>query len=115
MMCPFSSGGSGHVPNRIFGPWTTSAMSATRRQCRLVLGRSADIAHIAKEPECADVHLLRADLDKAAAGIQVVICQLLFHLPMLNPYDTACSGRRVFGTRAPFAEVGKRRPHWEQI
>ena len=39
-----------------------------------------DVVHIAEEPERANVHLLHADFDEAAAGIDVVIGELLLHL-----------------------------------
>ena len=66
-----------------------------------------DIQYVAEEPERANIHLLQAFFDKAAAGIDVVVGQLLLDLPdaqsvgdefgRVNPH-------LVFAHRAP--EVG---------
>ena len=36
--------------------------------------------HVGEEPEGADIHLLHADFDEAAAGIDVVVGELLLDL-----------------------------------
>ena len=39
-----------------------------------------DVLHATEEAQRADIHLLHADLDKATAGIDVVVGKLLLHL-----------------------------------
>ena len=75
-----------------------------------------DVVHVAEEPERADVHLLHADFDKAAAGIDVVVGELLLHLADAQSVrDELVRDRRAPGTRAPCRRSRKRPPHWERI
>ena len=57
-------------------------MSFTRRAVPVWVFKHGllDVVHGAEEPERANVHLLHADFDKAAAGIDVVVGKLLLHL-----------------------------------
>ena len=61
-------------PNRILGPISTTRdiLDANRRPIFCRQDGLFDILQVAVEPEGADVHLLQARLDKAAAGIDVV-------------------------------------------
>ena len=57
-------------------------MSFTRRAVPVWVFKHGllDVVHVAEEPERANVHLLHADFDEAAAGIDVVVGELLLHL-----------------------------------
>ena len=57
-------------------------------QRRAVLGREhrvLDVVHVADQAHFAHVDLLQAGFDEAAAGVDVVVGELLLHLAELSP------------------------------
>ncbi len=69
-------------PSRIFGPCATVAMSLTRIGvpfCVLITV-SLDVVHVLHQADGAHVDLLQARFDEAAAGVDVVVGELLLHL-----------------------------------
>ena len=72
----------GHVSQSNSGAHLDDAnvLDANRRPIFCGQDGIFDILQGAVEPDGADVHLLQADLDEAAAGVDVVDFQLLFHL-----------------------------------
>ena len=105
-------------PNRIFGPLdhVRDVLDAKRRAALGFQDGLLDVLHAAEEPERADVHLLQAFFHKAAAGIDVVVGQLLLDLADAQSVRRrACSDPPAPGTRAPCRRSRKRPPRWERI
>ena len=69
-------------PSRIFGPCATTAISFTCSGVPFLVSdhRVLDVVHVLDQTHFAHVDLLQAGFDEAAAGIGVVVGELLLHL-----------------------------------
>ena len=104
-------------PKRILGPWRhfRDVFYAQGGSGLSFQNGLLDVAHVGEEPEGAHVHLLHPDFNEAAAGVDVVVGELLLHLADAQSVRDELVGidaHLVLAHRA--AESRKRPPHSER-
>ena len=102
-------------PSRILGPCATTAMSFTRSGVPFLVSqdRVFDIVHVPDQPHFPDVDLLQAGFEEAAAGIDVVVGELLLHLAETQPVGDQLIGidaHLIFARRAAETSPHRRYP-----